>query len=99
MRSCVAGTYCLCGVGWGIAGKLAEDSEAMRALYGPARYLVSGLKSFVRCLPLPLPLLLPLPLPLHPYLYLYLCLYLCLCLAPSTLHPASTPSPSFPCVV
>lgn len=30
-----------------VSGKLAEDSEAMRAAYGPARYLVSGLKSFV----------------------------------------------------
>ena len=42
-----ATTYSICGVGWGIAGKLAEDSEALRSLYGPARYLVSGLKSFV----------------------------------------------------
>jgi hypothetical protein len=26
--------YSICGVGWGIAGKMAEDSESMRALYG-----------------------------------------------------------------
>jgi len=39
--------HSICGLGWGLAGKLAEDSEAMRAAYGPARYLVSGLKSFV----------------------------------------------------
>eukprot|EP00960_Hanusia_phi_P023769 700903-Hanusia_phi.AAC.2 len=36
--------FSLCGVGWGLGGKLAEDSEALRATYGPARYLVSGLK-------------------------------------------------------
>jgi len=39
--------FSLCGVGWGLGGKLAEDSEALRATYGPARYLVSGLKSFM----------------------------------------------------
>ena len=39
--------YSVCGLGWGIAGKLAEESEAMRSVFGPARYLVSGIKSFV----------------------------------------------------
>eukprot|EP00960_Hanusia_phi_P009451 273844-Hanusia_phi.AAC.1 len=39
--------HCLCGIGWGIAGKLAEESEALREVYGPARYLVSGLRSFL----------------------------------------------------
>jgi len=39
--------HSICGLGWGIAGKLAEDSEAMRSVFGPARYLVSGIKSFV----------------------------------------------------
>ncbi|EKX33572.1 hypothetical protein GUITHDRAFT_120265 [Guillardia theta CCMP2712] len=39
--------YCLCGIGWGIPGKLAEESEALREVYGPARYLVSGLRSFL----------------------------------------------------
>ena len=40
-------THALCGVGWGLGGKLAEESEELRKAFGPARYLVSGIKSFV----------------------------------------------------
>ena len=39
--------HSICGVGWGMPGKMAAESETMRAQWGPARYLVSGLKSFV----------------------------------------------------
>ena len=34
-------THALCGVEWGLGGKLAE-SEELRKAFGPARYLVSG---------------------------------------------------------
>ena len=40
--------HSVCGVGWGLGGKLAEESEALRDTFGPARYLVSGIKSFVK---------------------------------------------------
>ena len=33
-------THALCGVGWGLGGKLAEESETLRHAFGPARYLV-----------------------------------------------------------
>ena len=32
--------HSVCGVGWGLGGKLAEESEALRDTFGPARYLV-----------------------------------------------------------
>ena len=32
--------HAVCGVGWGIGGKLAEESEELRQAFGPARYLV-----------------------------------------------------------
>jgi hypothetical protein len=32
--------HAVCGVGWGIGGKLAEESEELRHTFGPARYLV-----------------------------------------------------------
>ena len=32
--------HSVCGVGWGLGGKLAEESEALRDIFGPARYLV-----------------------------------------------------------
>lgn len=41
-------SHAICGVGWGLAGKLAEESEELREAFGPARYLVSGLKGFVK---------------------------------------------------
>jgi diacylglycerol kinase family enzyme len=40
--------HSVCGIGWGLGGKLAEESEALRDTFGPARYLVSGIKSFVK---------------------------------------------------
>ena len=40
-------TYCVCGVGWGIPGKIAEDSESLRGMYGKSRYAVSALREFV----------------------------------------------------
>jgi diacylglycerol kinase family enzyme len=32
--------HAVCGVGWGMGGKLAEESEELRHTFGPARYLV-----------------------------------------------------------
>ena len=43
-----ASMHALCGVGWGLAGKLAEESEELREAFGPARYLVSGLKGLIK---------------------------------------------------
>ena len=40
--------HSVCGIGWGLGGKLAEESEALRDTFGPARYLISGIKSFVK---------------------------------------------------
>jgi len=39
--------FAVCGVGWGMPGKVAEESEQMRATYGRSRYAVSALKEFV----------------------------------------------------
>jgi diacylglycerol kinase family enzyme len=39
--------FALCGVGWGIPGKVAEESEQLRSTYGRSRYAVSAIKEFV----------------------------------------------------
>ena len=39
--------FALCGVGWGMPGKVAEESEQLRSTYGRSRYAVSALKEFV----------------------------------------------------
>ena len=39
--------FAVCGVGWGMPGKVAEESEQLRSTYGRSRYAVSALKEFV----------------------------------------------------
>lgn len=39
--------FSVCGVGWGMPGKVAEESEQLRSTYGRSRYAVSALKEFV----------------------------------------------------
>ena len=39
--------FALCGVGWGIPGKVAEESEQLRSTYGRSRYAVSAIKELV----------------------------------------------------
>ena len=39
--------FSLCGVGWGMPGKVAEESEQLRSTYGRSRYAVSALKEFM----------------------------------------------------
>jgi len=39
--------FSVCGVGWGMPGKVAEESEQLRSTYGRSRYAVSALREFV----------------------------------------------------
>mmetsp|Transcript_5472 Transcript_5472/g.19300 ORF Transcript_5472/g.19300 Transcript_5472/m.19300 type:complete len:514 (+) Transcript_5472:34-1575(+) len=39
--------FSVCGVGWGIPGKVAEESENLRSTYGRSRYAVSAIKEII----------------------------------------------------
>jgi len=41
--------YAVCGVGWGIPGVVAGDSERLRETFGVSRYAVSVLRQVLRC--------------------------------------------------